>query len=48
LASRRIAVLPGSKCSVYGTQALRISTSNLVDNFDYVAQAVRSALKLPD
>lgn len=48
LASRRIAVLPGSKCSVYRTQALRISTSNLVDNYDYVAQAVRLALKLSD
>ena len=48
LASRRIAVLPGSKCSVYRTQALRISTSNLVDNYDYVAQAVRLVLKLSD
>lgn len=45
LASRNIAVLPGSKCSIRNVQALRIATGNLVDEYGRVADALALSVK---
>ncbi|MBZ6075905.1 PLP-dependent aminotransferase family protein [Microvirga puerhi] len=43
LAARRIAVLPGTKCSVKPTNHIRVATAILTEDFDFVADSIKLA-----